>query len=74
MSRNASILLTASCSALVELGRTKVLCRVEGPITATDSFNNANMDEGVLKCVVNYAPIIGINPQYSFGWKFSHDA
>ena len=62
-----SILSTASGSALVELGHTKVLCRVEGPITATDSFSNTNMDEGVLKCVVNYAPIVGVNPQSSVG-------
>ena len=62
-----SILSTASGSALVELGHTKVLCRVEGPITATDSFSNTNMDEGVLQCVVKYAPLVGIKPQSSVG-------
>lgn len=61
------VLSTASGSALVELGYTKVLCRVEGPITATDSFSNTNMDEGVLQCVVNYAPFVGIKPQSSVG-------
>jgi len=62
-----SILSTASGSALVELGHTKVLCRVEGPITATDSFSSTNMDEGVLKCDVKYAPLVGIKPQSSVG-------
>jgi exosome complex component MTR3 len=62
-----SILSNASGSALVELGHTKVLCRVEGPITATDSFSNTNMDEGVLQCIVKYIPIVGINPQSSVG-------
>lgn len=62
-----SILSTASGSALVELGHTKVTCRVEGPITATDSFSNANMDEGVLQCSVKYIPVVGMNPQSSVG-------
>lgn len=62
-----SVLSTASGSALVELGHTKVLCRVEGPVTATDSYSNTNMDEGVLQCVVKYAPLVGIKPQSSVG-------
>ena len=62
-----TILSTASGSALVELGHTKVLCRVEGPITATDSFSNTNMDEGVLQCFVKYAPLVGIKPQSIVG-------
>lgn len=62
-----SVLSTASGSALVELGHTKVLCRVEGPITATDSFSNTNMDEGVLQCEVKYLPLVGIKPQSSVG-------
>ena len=62
-----SIFSNARGSALVELGHTKVTCRVEGPITATDSFSNANMDEGVLQCTVKYIPLVGINPQSSVG-------
>lgn len=63
-----SVLSTASGSALVELGHTKVLCRVEGPLTVTDySTNTINMDEGVLQCDVKYLPLVGIKPQSSVG-------
>lgn len=65
-----SVLSTASGSALVELGHTKVLCRVEGPVTDSpfsSSNQNINMEEGVLDCSVKYAPLVGIKPQSSVG-------
>ena len=62
-----SILSNASGSALVELGHTKVLCRVEGPSTTESNSSNTNMDEGVLQCIVKYAPLMGIKPESSVG-------
>lgn len=54
---------SATGSALVELGHTKVLCEVIGPTTTLTGNNagssNNNMDEGTLECHVSYVPNIG---------------
>lgn len=49
----------ASGSALVELGHTKVLCEVLGPL----SDSNTVMEEGIMRCNVRYTPHIGIKPE-----------
>ena len=46
----------AAGSSLVELGHTKVLCRVEGPMT--DS-NMSQVEEGMLQCKVEFAHQFG---------------
>ena len=55
---------SATGSALVELGHTKVLAEVVGPTTDNQSNNNLiktpnNMDEGTLECHVTYVPNVG---------------
>jgi exosome complex component MTR3 len=45
------VVSSSTGSALVELGHTKVLCRVTGPI----SDENISAEEGTLQCVVKYA-------------------
>ena len=54
---------SATGSALVELGHTKVLCEVLGPTpssgTTTNSTAALNMEEGTLECQVNYVPNVG---------------
>ncbi|CAB9506735.1 complex component RRP41 [Seminavis robusta] len=48
---------SATGSALVELGHTKVLCQVIGPTTT--STTTVNMEEGTLECQVQYVPNVG---------------
>jgi len=53
---------SATGSALVELGHTKVLCEVIGPSAAAAANINTtilNMEEGSLACEVNYVPNFG---------------
>lgn len=55
---------SATGSALVELGHTKVLCEVIGPTTtpsSSDIVNTTplNMEEGTLQCEVKYLPNVG---------------
>jgi ribonuclease PH len=58
-----SIDASAIGSSLVELGRTKVLCRVSAPVPDSTTSNNNNadtddptLDQGVLICTVRIAP------------------
>jgi len=59
----SNVIESAAGSALVEIGHTKVICQVIGPITSAskDMPPNLllNMEEGVLHCQVRYAPHIG---------------
>lgn len=54
---------SATGSALVELGHTKVLAEVVGPTTDNQSHHLIktanNMDEGTLECSVTYVPNVG---------------
>ena len=53
---------SATGSALVELGHTKVLCEVLGPTTVPQqntTTSPATMDEGTLECHVTYVPHVG---------------
>ena len=63
---------SATGSALVELGHTKVLAEVIGPTTNPNNYlssngnnlittanNNPNMEEGTLECHVTYIPQVG---------------
>lgn len=53
-------------SAMVELGHTKVLCRVQGPVSANSNLApssiNFSMEEGTLYCEVKYSPNFGYSP------------
>lgn len=50
---------SASGSALVELGHTKVLCEVVGPTPVASPNSTLNMEEGTLECEVQYLPNFG---------------
>ena len=60
---HSNVVESAAGSALVELGHTKVICQVIGPITSASKGMPPNlplnMEEGVLHCEVRYAPHIG---------------
>lgn len=55
----SNVIPSAAGSALVELGHTKVIAQVIGPVTATSehvpSFLELSMEEGTLHCEVKYA-------------------
>jgi exosome complex component MTR3 len=59
----SDVLSLAPGSALVELGHTKVLCQVHGPVTTTSnlvpSSVQLSMDEGTLYCEVKYLAHMG---------------
>lgn len=59
----SGILSAAPGSTLVELGHTKVLCQVIGPVTAASDLIPSSvplsMDEGTLYCEVKYLPHVG---------------
>lgn len=50
---------SASGSALVELGHTKVLCEVVGPTPVASPNSTLSMEEGTLECEVQYLPNFG---------------
>lgn len=60
---DSDVMPSAAGSALVELGHTKVICQVIGPITASSNqvppSVQLNMDEGTLYCEVKYAAHVG---------------
>jgi exosome complex component MTR3 len=59
----SNVISSASGSALVELGNTKVLCTVTGPVTTAcpqiPSSLQLKMDEGILYVDVKYTPATG---------------
>jgi len=59
----SNVVQSAAGSALVELGHTKVIAQVLGPLTSTSehvpSFLELNMEEGTLHCEVKYAAHTG---------------
>lgn len=57
--RTETGITSASGSALVELGHTKVLCEVIGPTPASNPNGTTKMEEGTLDCQVQYLPNFG---------------
>jgi exosome complex component MTR3 len=59
----SGVIQSAAGSALVELGHTKVIAQVIGPVTASSdqvpSFLELSMEEGTLHCEIKYAPHTG---------------
>lgn len=59
----SGVIQSAAGSALVELGHTKVIAQMIGPVTASSdqvpSFIELNMEEGTLHCEVKYSPNTG---------------